>query len=93
MAEQDYSAYWRRHADVLQRIEQTAMFGAQFDYALAREDWRWCLALARYARMWMMPILEQRARRAAERFMPDVEKQAQDVLTWPGRLEVRDGGE
>ena len=93
MDEQDYSAYWKRHSDLFIRLERTAMFGQQFEYAVGRGDWRWCQALARYARMWKMPVLEQRARRAAERFMPEFEKQVLDVLTWPGRLVVRDGGE
>lgn len=85
MAEQDYSAYWRRHPEIYRRIECTAVFGSQFDYAVARGDWRWLLALARYARMWQMPVLERKAQKLAEKYMPECEKNYLQVLMWPGR--------
>jgi hypothetical protein len=90
MADQDYSAYWLRHPDELQRMEQTALFGQQFDVAKVTGDWRRLLALARYARMWRMPLLECKARKLADKHMPKCEKEYLEVLMWPGRENMDD---
>lgn len=62
----------------------TVFFGKNYDAAVYQEDWRRLLALARWARIWKMPILDERALRTARKFMPEREKLIYGVVSREG---------
>lgn len=60
------SEYWRKHPELHRRVEMTAFFGRHYDEAKRQQDWRRLLALARWARIFGMPVLERRAEQMAK---------------------------
>ncbi len=80
MSEVDYSAYWKRHPDLLKRVELVALYGHHYDHAAERQDWRVLLALARWARVWNMPGLERKAKCQAMKLIPKNEREILEVM-------------
>lgn len=78
--QQGYHDYWKRHSAAAYRLEMTVFFGRNYDRAVQSEDWRRLLALERWARIWKFPILADRARRAAKRYINPKEQKVLEVL-------------